>query len=400
MKAKSIKFLAAILGTAIVINTSCYKKTKEQECKSCSAKASETYSNIILGERINEYKNYLDKETRTNFLSTNEEDKANFRKIVNYFNIPFDCTREIIGLSIFVNIKPLSNSTIKQTNVKGSLIYYINGEDLYAETYILKGDKIVKNEFLSDKTSFISPNDIQDVGRSLMADESDKSFFTLINFGKLPVYKHYPSQFQEKISSLNIAPLNKLSGITPGGGGAGDEHYCDITCNSKSAGYCVAREGQTGGESWYCLSGRGCTKYASDKVFPSNPNINTETQNVTLRAFRDNYLSKTTKGMKYINNYYYISDRFLDYVDVNFSILAMSTLVDDIFPLINTLQNQPSSNSVLYNTTRANKITALLNNIKSKLTNTGDKTIIDGIIADVNYYKNKPVSQVTYEFRQ
>ena len=184
----------------------------------------------------------------------------------------------------------------------------------------------------------------------------------------------------------------------------GTPHHCNTAiCGSDAVGYCTAQESQSGGENWFCVpivfddEDPWCEKARLDANF-NGEEIDMETQNTTLRSFRNNFLMNSSNGISYIQNYYYLSSKINTTADLVYSVQAMNVLINDILPIINKINTAPNGTQILISNTSAAKIVSLLLVIKGKLSDSYDLDLIDEIIVDVNHFKNRPINEVIDEF--
>lgn len=309
-------------------------------------------------------------------------------------------------MTFYLKEEIVNNLNLDKNKIIGALIIYKDGEINKTEVYNIINNQYSKNESLSGETYVVSSNDLTDIGYILTNGNSSYSCLALIDFssiGKNP--KLIKSTFQNNVDKCVARIANSLSNIPPGNWGSENPHQCSAPCQETDAAYCVGSESQSGGENWYCVpdltdEGGRCHKEDQDNAYThtifSSGEI--ETQNDGLRSFRDNYLHNSAKGQEYIQKYYYLSMKLRDSIDVTYASQCISVLVNDILPIIDTLQNGTDTSAILFSNTKATNIINVLSMMKAKLPLTGDKAMIDSLISDVNFYKNKSLNFVDENF--
>lgn len=113
-----------------------------------------------------------------------------------------------------------------------------------------------------------------------------------------------------------------------------------------------------------------------------------------LYDIRDNFLRKSTKGYRYIGEYYYCGNTVKDYSGLTISdINSVIDLMPHIYSSYEKMQDSSYQGIIIDNTT-SNKLINVLNIYKSLSNDTDYNSIIDDLKNDVIYVEGKNKSQI------
>jgi hypothetical protein len=203
-----------------------------------------------------------------------------------------------------------------------------------------------------------------------------------IDFSGLPKTNLTESDFQEKLKHNTVfaGSMSKRSCVQP----------CPGTTPNAA---CTAQEGQTGGESWFCVPTGKCPKEDVDETTGPDPEHLAQ-QNYSLRSFRDNYLLNSSGGRQFVNLYY-----GLNVPKGNLTIpfcLETLELVDRVIPLLADLEKNPNSNTILIDSSTKDKLIEYLKEVKLLYNDSSSKSKIDDIIIHVNVLSNRSNVYITH----
>jgi hypothetical protein len=113
-----------------------------------------------------------------------------------------------------------------------------------------------------------------------------------------------------------------------------------------------------------------------------------------FRRFRDNVLSNSTVGMKYVNYYYMLSNTLISVIDLQTAIQTAKVSFDVNNAVNMIMDNTANPNTVLFTSGFKNEIINLLQVFKGKTQDINAINALDDIMADMHSLDGKTVSEV------
>ena len=381
--------LFQILGIMSLITFyACQKNQVKDECVKCKENTNYVLKPISFGDLNLEFKLY--KTDDWDFALRGETKEEIYKRLINDFNIPISKS-EIVSINFYSKSTDDSVNYINPLNVEAVLIYYKVNNQLLTELYQGNlNNGFILNKKFSQKSSFVSTNDIHDICRIINYNSVRYTCITFLNSKIIPKLLTELSTFQEVID-LEIKKINSVhSSKRIADIGQEAKRHCDqTTCGSVSEGFCAFHESQNGNDHAYCLDLKDCPKEETNQHLPLKYKEFVLIQDDSLRKFRDEYLFNRSKGKEYINLYYQLSSKInLSEINVEFAIETYNVINEEIMPIISKLMKNKNSSDILLNQTSASRIIVYLEKTKS-LFSTQDDLLIDKLINDVSFYKNK-----------
>lgn len=182
----------------------------------------------------------------------------------------------------------------------------------------------------------------------------------------------------------------------------GSGYYCTMCDAAFIRGRCV---GDQNYRECHPGSGKDCPpKISSDIVVYSisqaeisDPGFQPAVLLDELYNFRDNYLMNSSKGIAYMNTYYYLSDELFDNnttYSLSNALYMLNTINSYVLPNTFELLTNPNSSTILIDEVEKSNLLAFMDWAKDLMPNQISKDIVDQLKLDLIINSNVPVYQV------
>ncbi|HRN78974.1 MAG TPA: hypothetical protein PKY29_02045 [Ferruginibacter sp.] len=197
--------------------------------------------------------------------------------------------------------------------------------------------------------------------------------------------------------------LNNEDYILLGGRASSGCQEANPGCLINNEGYCIPSERQSGGVSHSCLPIDDCPREEEDtkstliEAGESTPEIT----NQKLYIIRDEILSTTIKGKKYIDDYYYCSKVFNTEsitIDMELAIDLVDLINTDFFDVLVGLNDYQNDSLVPITELVFNKLNLIFAQTKLLSDDERFQSIISSLENDVELYKYKTIIQIRNDF--
>lgn len=392
---KIVLVLLTILGTYVA----CNKKTTE--CKSCNGKPADYEKTLGIstpwGELNSKIKIWeVDKNTSQEFAvitENNESMMVELKKICE--NLKVKVEENVVGIVIYSEKMLSNNSKVEIQDIEAISYFFIDNKTMFHRAFEKQNTTFLENTKLFALVDGIS---VKDIMSSLEFYHNTKNLHSSLLF---PSTRDFESEYIGKQNMLKHKLRMVLTGTNqykiPGD--ENDDPKCAMICSIvQSKGIC--QWGPTGAWCKPPSKDPDCLKQTLVKTVTTNnllspleiTNFPSET---SLYSFRDNFLSTSVFGSKYIN-YYYSFNTLGNLLSSNFTVATQTALKLISYKyLINELMNPTTNQNVVLitppiKTDLINYITLLKNNTS----NSNDIAILDDIINDINAMSGLTKSQI------
>lgn len=390
-KLLNTRFISGLLAFAsIIVYYSCnqekgdifsFKKVNDS-CQTCTT-VEGTPLNVTLFNQPYDLTNY------TGTVSYSVKDfssETELTDLTNHINLGILTTIKndynIIGLAIYSKIKSEEINNLDLASVKGMLIYYTekNSPELYTKLLVNHNGTFELDEYFSTKTKYVASNDILDLSQKKFSDAKGILFFLRNKEGFLNFENDGFTEFSGRAKYATFDGFYEPT----------DGSYCTKPCKTPLKDYlCTAKESPYKPSQDVCAPSGNLfcgTEKSETKLISSNNSSNYNFANIKeeLRAFRDNSLKRSRKGVFYINLYYYLSEKLNDdFYTVANCIEIFDVLTTDIVPMIYRINN--NSSEILISTQSKSRILSLLNKVDISLREK-DHQYINTLKNDINTF--------------
>jgi len=300
-----------------------------------------------------------------------------------------------------------SGRSLSFDNIIGSAIYYVNGGKLNISVYKKSNGQLEQLQEFNSEVNCMPVLDFYKVGLIVKGDNKNLTSLVMStdNYSqleikaittistntfthKLDVYFNNSKRFvfnENKDHNFTLgmdtrehAPIEYPMGCQgfPCQGGEGS---CDYT------------PGQGAPICW------GCSEEVMYSVAQQNTNSTIQDK---LYAFRDDFMSQSTIGQHFVNDFYYCGKVVPSILTYSNATTGISLLTNDVIPMIDKLMasNAASDNSVLLTSTQATALINYVTALKNASSDATFDTIMDELIDNLTYASGKTVSTIYHDF--
>ena len=173
-----------------------------------------------------------------------------------------------------------------------------------------------------------------------------------------------------------------------------DPKTCGRGCTKNNGYECALKNNGD----YFCKEDNNCPEDESEKTLRNNNILTYDYEQIAddLHYFRGNYLKVHNGGQKIIDDYYNLGKNLpLSFYSIQNCDDLFEILSHDIIPIVNSLSENPNSESILINSQLKLKIINYLTTIKQEYTDQNSKDKIDNLIVKINLFSNKSNNYIT-----
>lgn len=381
------KILCLSLIIAVALNSSC---SKVEKCKTCGINPE--YKEVSVGETSLTGQNFRKNDGSVPSVTyLNNKNENVLKTIIENSNIEIP-SNKILGIALFYN-EDVKNYGQLKNYVPSALLFYIqNNNNITTNCYFrdLEG-KYILNTNLTGITNMIAGTDLINIDYG--ATLKSKEIVLLFDSQKIPK-EYYRSDFQIKTSNFS-KPIP--------GDGPDPKKLCSIIPECKNMnieGTCFFTEHQNGPESPNCLPKIECPeKVISNTLVNLGYSLNPKVRD-NFYDLRDNFLGKSLKGSRFIDDYYYTS-KFIPLTGLSTDfLLNVYKFYNSNIPLkLAQLNNNLYQDSILINSDEKLIILSILETSKNITSDDRFQNIHNSLIADLDKYTGKRISEIKNDFK-
>ena len=383
-------FLLLIL---VCIQTSC--KKSESGCSSCKMRSS---SPVKMLTAKNNYilQKFDGPDSAVDFLTYQFSDDSEMDEFIASSGLEpvktLPATMLPVSITLFYSEKVVPDWKLDESKIIGYLCYYLESGKLKTKFFKRENGNDNLVSFLSADTRFISSNDAFAIARQ--AVPATQSILSFSNRDRIPPINTLSvAEFQDRVKYYSM--------YTIGFPDKEDGNFCPKPCYQLKGKYiCVEQERQAGPTTFSCIPPIDCPKNKID-AFSAGNNINNQDApvfNTQLRHFRDTYLATRMKGIRYISTYDFLSSKFdFNRLNAGYVIKALAIIQNDIIPVVNMLESEGNTGTILIDNDRAARMASFLDESKSYFSDAYSKELVDALITDLNTCKGQ-TTQYVHEF--
>lgn len=374
------KYWGMILCLFILFN-SC----KQEKQTYCATPTGETKASIDIGaNRLNVQTTVWTDYTREPFgVITGSISDDEMSQLCNSLGFLTDKSQKNQSIVLYLGSQLRKDfSIINSSEIKGASLYYFDSEKLYHKLFIKStADNFINMKELNAYTYTVETGNLNTILTNVLPNYGYQAYIILKNntasSQKVTIRIDQLSPLIEKYKK----EILKVSVPNP--------PKCPFPCVNTVVGKC---EYDDWGNQLDCHENCG-SRIAHGLA--EVPNENTE-ENFNLHyRFRDEFLTNSNFGRKYINYYNEFSSDAVNTIDVSMA-LDMIDLLNLCKPSIEKVLEPGSSQStyILITPEIAQKAISILNQYKLQTENDTLKDIIDDVILDINTYMGQTASYV------
>lgn len=291
----------------------------------------------------------------------------------------------LLGLIIYTNSHYVDKSNLESSTIVGVLCYYTNSKNnLMVDYFNYKGNFI---KGLHSKVKNIAFDDIYTVGN---IHSNNKPISAIVIFNEdLSYDKSWLSKSYKKVID-NFIKESKFNQRTSFYKSKCKTPY-PFPCNGVFKGNrCIPQEKPGGIVRYICA----CI-CAGKRLIQLNENSgrNSFFSEDDLYSFRDDFLASSSKGIQYIEDYYRLSDYFLDDISVQDAI-EIVRIGNEIVPKLKHFSSSQENDIILYNNSLKVDIINLINSFSKKTNDEEILVILNQIKNDVIMFSGKSIEDI------
>ncbi len=381
------KILILNLIVITAFNSSC---TKVEKCKTCVINPE--YKEVYIGESKLSGKNFRKNDGSVpgiTFLNNKSENVL--KTIIENTNIEIP-SNKISGIALFYNVDVENYGQLKNYLPNTLLFYIQNNNNFITNCYFRNFEgKYVLNSTLTGITNMISGTDLINIDNGYTLNS--KEIVLLFDSQKIPD-EYYRSDFQVKTSNFS-KPIP--------GDGPDPMKLCSIIPECKNMnieGTCIFSEHQNGPESVICVPKLECPeKVITNSLINLGYSLN-EKSHEYFYELRDNFLGKSLKGSKYIDDYYYTSKFItLNGLSTNFLLNSFKFCNSNMPFKLTQFNNDLYQDTILINSEDKTNILSILESSKNITPDVRFQNIINSLIIDLNKFTGKSINEIKNDFK-
>ncbi len=381
---KSILFL--LISLVLISFSSC-----KDECDKCNVPPDLTKIitfNLNNHSFQDEFQIYQMKLKNGNYREAIFEVKTN-ENLYNFIkdfcqNQNVSINSQTISIVLYYKSPVTQNFIVNDENVKGISIYCVENKKIMHHLFV----RNVKNIFIEEENtkvavSWISHNHIQFYLEHYVFDNPNNNSYIIFSneltskvWKNRKKYRYVPFRLELKSTTKEETKPQECYG----------------PCPSPGSGGCITIT-TPGGIGLVCES--ECTFVTTQSILTTENLSESTFINLNLmHSFRDDFLSKYSKGEEYINNYYLISSELKDNISIP---LALKTAV--FFSHFNSVMAafvNPENhlNEILFTENLTQELLDLLDDYEEIISSSEGRAIISSIRNDINSFKNKTLQEI------
>lgn len=293
--------------------------------------------------------------------------------------------------------------TVNYNNLE-AVIYYYRDQGDFANVWIDNSGSLILNSDYSRKTNFISPSDIFRLNHvENFSSTNILLFIDQTNLQSTPHYTDFQAKIDKEYASVvdgggggMIGPDGNPVGDPGGPGGGPAARTCDeidpIGCaGMHNVGNCIYKERQNGPPTTSCPN---CSTHESANLLSNNSTPLDSSVIPNIYDIKNNILFDDNKFHHLIDDYYYVSSKIVDNLDLSIAWELYELSDTEFFKRFKNFNNPSYADTVLIDSTNKTNLLNLCNDAKSISTDSEADNILDGIITDINNYENKTISYI------
>ncbi|MFM2387595.1 MAG: hypothetical protein RL660_2352 [Bacteroidota bacterium] len=403
IKIQAIAFLATI-----VLFTAVACKKEKTECSTCTTSKPDAVATIVVGEPIaatsfdmpiwdvfdnhkqeiaiaRDQNSALISACKSFLLSNNLEPQPNDVAFVLYTNDLLSQTKKVTASSL-----------------QGISEFHMIGSTLFHRMYKLENNRLTLINELTASTPNISYTTINKITKKLYAINGVSSSVVVLD-GKAmnkTAFAKCADIFAYRLNAYfgnnTYSTSSKVAAADDDFGG-GDK--CGKPCTAKTDGTCLAARFEYAPAT--CDKGKGlCARNRSVNFVATNGLLpNSAIANVpsvmSLYSLRDNLLSTSSFGQKYINYYYSLSSvDNLCGTNAAIALQSVQLLINYKYVIDNMMDPMVSGSTIIISPAAQADIIAYLNTLIANSNSNADIVILNDIINDVNAIAGLSKSQI------
>lgn len=332
------------------------------------------------------------------FASNNDLDvNSSIVDLLRSLNVKTDDYNFPVGAAFYLEDTLLSNSNILDANPMAFLLYDKIDGRVFAKYFKLQDGEYIFVPTFMGVTSIFSETDIIDLMNLNFLSANE-----ILTIGDLSVLNKsiYISDFQKLIQK----GLNSDSYVLSGGRPSAGCKEADPGCTLSNEGYCIPQERQNGPVGYFCLpTDDKCVREQEDtkSVLIEAGEESPQTTNQKLYAIRDDVLSLSIKGKKYIDDYYYCSmlfDKESVSLEIDWAIEIVGLIQTDFLYTLSEFYSSKNDFVVLIPDSIKDKLHSILEKSKSISNDERFQSIITNLENDVDLYAGKSIIEIRNDF--
>lgn len=382
-----------IIGTSLILSMffglSC---SKDKSCKTCNNSKEE--KEVVIDDNTLSGVNYRKNDASMPSITyMNNNVKNNLKVILDEYSLNVS-TDNIHGMALFYTEEVKNYGELKKSTPTAILLYIQSSNDIITNCYFKKLDNSYAiNPNLTGITSLIAGTDLINIDNG--AKLNSEEIVLLFDSKKIPK-SYYKSDFQVK--TLIFAKP------TPGGPVEPDpDTFCSVVPECKEwdePGSCFFTESQNSPEKPNCLPSQVCPAAKTVNELGKTGQIIKTDVITNLYELRDNYLGKSLKGSKYIDNYYYTTNFFtFSNLNTDFLLNTLNFYKSNIPYKLAQMNNPLYQDSILINLEEKTMVLTILDKAKQFTPDVRFQNIIYTVSLDIDKYTNKKISEIKNDFQ-
>ena len=398
MKRFLLGFIALVIVAGTTIFISCKNNNKVKICSDCGKEpdAIEQVTFSLMNKSISSdfyiWKYEKDGNNIESVSSTRADEKLFqfFKNYCNYKNLVFD--NQVMAFVLYYNSLVSENLSVTDDNIKGISVYTVKGNKITHSLYLRdENNNFYEEENVKVRVPYITANHIFFyLEKYVFTDTQDKSYIVFSsdfalkmekNLGKYWAPMVYEIKAIKRIQSNSTQYGSEDKGCAPAPGC--ENGSWDMICIRTLAGFrCAFSDGPNSPCPATELQQYGGGKYGYAYELG------------LMYAFRDDFLSNTNKGKKYIENYYYLGEEWKGNLNFELSIQTAEVLIKFNPVMSAFLEPEKHMDEVMFTDDLSEALFSLLN-IYEKITKSSEgKEMLNSIRKDINLYKGLTLKNI------
>ncbi len=271
------------------------------------------------------------------------------------------------------------------------LVYHGANVVTHATLWINESNVFVKETTLSGITNFVSKVDMYKINQ-VKALHAQKMVILLDHTKLSP--NPYPTVFQVKLGIAYEAAAP--SGGLGGGKGPGPCSN-NFDCSEAIDGWCMYKEKQNGPTTARCQSSK-CPSDNVNGILDLNGYTVTQNDMDYLYKIRNSFLLNSSKGMQYIDDYYYSSAFLQNNISLEMALNMYNLYGADFFNKLSNFDVVAYDSQIAIEPAEALVLLEICYEASLLGADTRFQSIIASVRSDINLYTNKTILEVKNDF--
>jgi hypothetical protein len=393
---------ASLFFTAFTISIiigSC-SKNQDSSCATCGVKTPDALVTLNFGSVSLPFNNYTDlsvsdfSDRGDLFLAKNSLTPAELSDIAASLGLniaPNKDSYELVNLALITRKSKWDADVVSRDDVVGVLAYYGNASNIFCFPYKVTSSGKESIEALNHRVGAVFTQDFVAFARLLSFMQSPFNDLGIISIrGKLnPNVKGglpYHYLIHQYIRNNEQQFVRKTMGPSV----PSDPENCGNGCPNAADSRCDAMA-----EPPQCLP--ICTANEMKKTIENN-DIHYSLVHSEIYDFRDDFLKKSEKGIRYVERYYFFGSYLVENMSLDLALDAMATYQNCAKPIMTSLMQNPTSTAPLMTNYQKDELLELITSIRSISNDSIYHAELDILVKDIQYYSSKSVLETNADF--